>query len=210
MDYLFNKYYNDIKLSDCILFRGMKNIGDNEINNNFMDIFYKMTKAYEYKIKNKEILNKIDEEFTFNNYISTTFNIHTALNFINMYSGKNSIFLILHIKKEHNVPGIYLSDLFFNSVNNEKKIEKKIINTYENESEILLNRKFRIKILKIKNIIINKDSKYYSIKSLYKDSKKNTNNNSKKIKIVYAESCQYNLPENFIPKNNFQYFCTKL
>lgn len=202
MDYLFNKYYNDIKLSDCILFRGMKNIGDNEINNNFMDIFYKMTKAYEYKIKNKEILNKIDEEFTFN--------IHTALNFINMYSGKNSIFLILHIKKEHNVPGIYLSDLFFNSVNNEKKIEKKIINTYENESEILLNRKFRIKILKIKNIIINKDSKYYSIKSLYKDSKKNTNNNSKKIKIVYAESCQYNLPENFIPKNNFQYFCTKL
>ena len=56
-----------------------------------------------------------------------------------------------------------LSDLFFDSINNEKNIEKKIININENESEILLNRKFTMKILNIKNIIINKSNKHYEL-----------------------------------------------
>jgi hypothetical protein len=216
IDYIFNKYYNDIKLSECILFRGMNNISDNDINNNFSNIFRKMTQNYEYKIKNKEILNKIDEEYTFDNFVSSTFNIKTALNFINSYDKKSiGLFIILHIKKEHNIPGIYLSNIFFNNINNiANNIEEKIINKKDSESEILLNRGLTIKILKIKNISFknkNKD-KIYSIKDLYENNKKINNNinNFKKIKIIYAESCPYNLPENFTPINNFKYLCKRL
>jgi len=212
IDYIFNKYYNYIKLSECILFRGMDNINDNKIYNNFEDIFNKMISRYQYKIKNNKKLNKTDEEFTFNNYISTTFNINASISFLDMYSnGASSIFLILHIKKEHNIPGIYLSDLFFDSINNEKNIGKKITDIKDYESEILLNRKITIKILKIKNIV-KKNLRYksYSIKNLYKDSENDKKSQSNKIKIVYAESCPYTLPEKFIPKNNFKYLCTRL
>ena len=166
-----------------------------------------MTQNYEYKIKNKQILNKIDEEYTFDNFISSTFNIKTALNFL----GNPGTFFIINIKKEHNVPGLFLSNLFFNDINN--NIEKKIIDIRDTESEILINRNLTIKILKIKNIIknINKTS-FYSIKNLYKTDKTDKTEEiiKKKIKIIYAESCPYILPEKFIPVNNFKYLCKKL
>jgi len=208
IDYIFSKYYNDLKLSDCILFRGMHNINDNDNNNNFLEIFQKMTKNYEYKIKNKQIVNKIDEEYTFNNFMSSTFNIKTALNFL----GNPGIFFIINIKKEHNVPGLFLSNLFFSDINN-NNIEKKIIDMKDTESEILINRNLTIKILKIKNIIKNiKKTSFYSIKNLYETDKINKTKEifKKKIKIIYAESCPYILPEKFIPDNNFKYLCREL
>jgi hypothetical protein len=184
----------------------MYNINDNDNNNNFLKIFQKMTQNYEYKIKNKQIVNKIDEEYTFNNFISSTFNIKTALKFL----GNSGIFFIINIKKEHNVPGLFLSNLFFYDINNNNNIEKKIINMKDTESEILINRNLTIKILKIKNIIKNiKETSFYSIKNLYKTDK-TEGIIKKKIKIIYAESCPYILPEKFIPDNNFKYLCREL
>ena len=186
----------------------MHNINDNDNNNNFLEIFQKMTQNYEYKIKNKQIVNKIDEEYTFNNFMSSTFNIKTALNFL----GNPGIFFIINIKKEHNVPGLFLSNLFFLDIIPDTNIEKKIIDITDTESEILIHRNLTIKILKIKNI---KEPSFYSIKNLYKtDNTDKTDKahktNKKKIKIIYAESCPYILPEKFIPDNNFKYLCREL
>jgi len=204
IDYIFNNYYSELQLSDCILFRGMKN--DNNITNS-PDVFYKMTKSYEYKIKKNEILNKIDEEFIFDNYVSTSFNIKSSLDFINDYH--NNILLILNIKKEHKVPGLFLSNHFFhNNLNNLNNIEKKIVEHNESEFEILINRNFKIKILKIKNIKIN-HTNYSSIKDIY-DNKINNNIKYRKIKLVFAESCPYIIPDSFVPKNKFKYLCYRL
>jgi hypothetical protein len=211
IDYIFNNYYNDIELSDCILFRGM-NINNNNIINSH-DIFYEMTQTHEYKIKKNEIPNKIDEEFTFDNYISTSFNIKTALSFIKRYSN-NNILLILNIKKEHKIPGLFLSNRFFyNSLNNlNKNIEKKIVEHDESEFEILINRNFKIKILKIKNIKINNKKIYHSIQDIYKNNNDKINDNTKfrKIKLIFAESCPYIFPNSFVPQNKFQYLCYRL
>lgn len=209
IDYIFNNYYNDLELSDCILFRGMDNTDNNTINSH--TIFHKMTKTYEYKIKKNEILNKIDEEFTFDNYISTSFNVKTALNFT--YYSNNAIFLILNIKKEHKIPGLFLSNRFFyNHLNNlNNNIEKKIVEHHESEFEILINRNLKIKILKIKTIKIN-NKEYYSIHDIYKNNngKINDNTKSRKIKLIFAESCPYIFPDSFVPQNKFQYLCYKL
>ena len=198
-------------MSDCILFRGM-NINNNNIINSH-DIFYEMTQTHEYKIKKNEILNKIDEEFTFDNYISTSFNIKTALSFIKRYSN-NNILLILNIKKEHKIPGLFLSNRFFyNSLNNlNKNIEKKIVEHDESEFEILINRNFKIKILKIKNIKINNKKIYHSIQDIYKNNNDKINDNTKfrKIKLIFAESCPYIFPNSFVPQNKFQYLCYRL
>jgi hypothetical protein len=171
-----------------------------------------MTKSYEYKIKNKKILNKEDEEFTFDNYISSTFNINTALNFTNYLN--SNIFIILNIKKEHNVPGLYLSKIFFNDINNINNIGNKIIKNIDSEAEVLLHRNLKIKILKIKNINIKKpayNSKSYSIKELYETNKKKVDIKKQiQIKLIYAESCPYSLPNVFIPENKFKYLCKML
>ena len=64
----------------------------------------KQSQSNKYKFNLDE-----NNEFVFDNYTSTTFNIKTALNFA------SNVLLVLNIKKEHNIPGIYLSDLFFDT-----------------------------------------------------------------------------------------------
>jgi hypothetical protein len=184
--------------------------------NTFDNMLKKMTSSYEYKINNKLIIDDNDKEFTFDNYISTTFNIKTAYNFTSYQNLNNKMILILNIKKEHNIPGIYLSDLFFSNSFNYSKIEKSVTSIKDYEFEILLNRNFKIKILNIKNIELEKyKSKIFSINNLYdtKKTKKNINANKPimiKYKIIYAESCPYVFPEKFVPLKSYKYLVKKL
>ena len=208
IDYLFTKYYNEVILSDCIVFRGMTN--EDLLSNkskskvNFNDLFYQMKK--QSSLSNKYKLN-LDEnnEFVFDNYISTTFNMKTALNFA------SNILLVLNIKKEHNIPGIYLSDLFFRNINNKKDLNN-FFKIYDHEFEILLHRNLKIKIKKVKTVKI--DTGYYfssSINELYKkESKDKKENNTRTIKIVFAESCPFEIPSEFKIENNYKYICKSL
>lgn len=210
IDYLFTKYYNDIVLSDCIVFRGMSDI--ELLNNykskskskskiNFNNLFSKM--VIQQSLSDKHKLN-LDEnnEFVFNNYTSTTFNIKTALNFA------SNILLVLNIKKEHNIPGIYLSNLFFGNINSQKNLNNFFkINDFE--FEILLHRNLKIKIKKVKTVKIDKG--YYfssSINELYKKDKKE--NNIETIKLVFAESCPFEIPPEFQIQNDYKYICKSL
>jgi hypothetical protein len=204
LDYLFVKNYNDIILSDCIVFRGMN---DNELimnksKINFNNIFNKMI-LQQSLVNIKKLAFDKNNEFIFDNYVSTTFNMNTALNF------NGNIFLIINIKKEHNVPGFFISDLFFRNINNQKNLNNFLkINEYE--FEILIHRNFKIKIKEIK--IIEIENKYYfksSINNLY--SKKDKKNDTKKIKkLIFAESCPFEIPEDFVVQNDFKYICTKV
>ena len=208
IDYLFTKYYNDLVLSDCILFRGMSN--EESLSNkpkskiNFNNLFHKMQIHQSSLDKNKLNLNE-NNEFIFDNYISTTFNIKTALNFA------SNILLVLNIKKEHNIPGIYLSDLFFRNINNKKDLNN-FFKIYDHEFEILLHRNLKIKIKKVKTAKI--DSGYYfssSINELYKKESKDTKENTTRtIKIVFAESCPFEIPQEFQIQNDYKYICKSL
>lgn len=84
IDYLFTKYYNNLVLSDCIFFRGMNDTELPQLNSNsktsFENTFYNMTTKQSQSNKYKFNLNE-NNEFVFDNYISTTFNIESALNF---------------------------------------------------------------------------------------------------------------------------------
>ena len=150
IDALFTIYNKYLLLNDCILFRRMYDFNNNSNNNynndDFLKIFYKMIKNYEYKIKNKIKLNKVDQEITFDNYVSTTFNIQIAKDFSiinrrnNNKNNSNNIFLILNIKKKHKIPGIYLSSIFFNHINNNinnNELHNKFFNRIDYESEVL-------------------------------------------------------------------------
>lgn len=208
IDYLFTKYYNDLVLSDCILFRGMSNeelLPNKPISKlNFNELFYKMRIQKSISNTNKLNLNE-NNDFLFDNYISTTFNIKTALNFA------SNILLVLNIKKEHNIPGIYLSNLFFSNINSQKNLNN-FFKTHDYEFEILLHRNFTIKIKKIKTIKIDKGYYFYSsINDIYKKEKKEkTNNNIETIKIVFAESCPFEIPQEFQIQNDYKYICTSL
>jgi hypothetical protein len=208
IDYLFTKYYNELILSDCILFRGMSN--EELLSNkqkskvNFNDLFYKMRTQKSVSNTNKLELDE-NNEFLFDNYISTTFNIKTGLNFA------SNILLVLNIKKEHNIPGIYLSNLFFSNINSQKNLNN-FFKTHDYEFEILLHRNFKIKIKKVKTIKI--DRGYYfssSINELYKKDKKDKKeNNTETIKIVFAESCPFEIPPEFQIENDYKYICKSL
>ena len=206
IDYLFTKYYNNLILSDCILFRGMSDTELPKLNSNsktsFQNTFYNMTTKQSQSNKYKFNLDE-NNEFVFDNYTSTTFNIKTALNFA------SNVLLVLNIKKEHNIPGIYLSDLFFDNINNKTNLNN-FFKIHDTEFEILLHRNLKIKIKKVKNVKI--DKKYIfneSINSLY-NKDKDTKNKIYTIKLVFAESCPFEMPQKFTLENDYKYICSRL
>ena len=92
LDYLFVKNYNDIILSDCIVFKGLN---DNELimnksKINFNNIFNKMI-SQKSLVNIKKLVFDKNNEFIFDNYVSTTFNMNSALNFT------GNIFLVINI-----------------------------------------------------------------------------------------------------------------
>jgi hypothetical protein len=217
IDYIFTKYYKYLKLSDCILFRTMGKYSFNNENKDFNSLLSKMITQNKFKNKYKNIkknLYKKNGEFIFNNYVSTTFNLklfNLHQDFLNHDKKFNPehIYLILKIKKEHNVPGIYIPQRFFENVNNKLKLDS-LVNYNDYESEILLNRNLKIKILKIKTIKINNKFINYSIKNFYKHKLNNKKIPMTTIKIIYAESCPYIFPEKFVPINNYKYYCKEI
>lgn len=216
IDYIFTKYYKYLKLPDCILFRTMGKYTWNNENKDFNKLLGKMMSQNKFKNKYKNIKKKLykkNEEFIFNNYVSTTFNLklfNLHQDFLNHNKKFNPehLYLILNIKKKHNVPGIYIPQTLFENVNYKLGLDS-LVNYNDYESEILLNRNLKIKILKIKTIKINNKFTNYSIKNLYKH-KLNNKVPSTTIKIIYAESCPYIFPEKFVPINNYKYYCKEL
>jgi hypothetical protein len=204
IDYLFTKYYNNMILSDCIVFRGMSNIElpKNKLNINFNKIFTKMKSQQSVINEHNLILDK-NSEFIFDNYVSTTFNINTALNFA------DSVLFVINIKKEHNIPGIFISQLFFSNIEDKKNLNNFFkVNDYE--FEILIHRNFKIKIKEIKILELEKD--YYfssSINNLY--AKRHKSKDLKKsLKLIFAESCPFEIPGEFVVQNDFKYMCTRV
>ena len=191
-------------LDDCILFRGMnenEKIHDNLDKKTNMKIFSNLANSI---IKNKIFKNN-EDEILFKNYSSFSINPFIPLYFMNKYNNSTSYFLILKIKKEHNIPGFFLSNIFFN--NNINFASYNLID-YD-EFEILISRNLKIKILKIKNIKINKDKKkFLSIKNIYNlDYLKTIKTTHKNIKIIYAESLPFEFP-NIPDFNGYKYLCS--
>lgn len=191
---------NFCKLSDCILFRGMKkDIPQNDLNNkDDYNIFKKLT----YISNNKSIFNNDNnsKEVLFKNYLSFSINPLIASSFAKPYlKNQKGFYLILNIKKEHNIPGFFLSDKFF------KHIKKNITyNSIENdEMEILISRNLKIKILKIKKFKLNSEEENFrkSIKNIYSNEKHN-----KYIKIIFAESMPFEYPPQFNIEG-YKYLC---
>ena len=165
-----------------------------------MEIFTNLTYS---KIKNKVFKNN-ENEILFKNYSSFSLNPFIPLNFINKYNKNISYYLILQIKKEHNIPGFFLSDIYSNKLNNFSSYN---LQDYD-EFEILISRNLKIKILKIKEIKIknNKIQKNLSIKNVYKSKNSESKIIDKKIKIIYAETLPFEYPKepNF---DGYKYLC---
>jgi hypothetical protein len=201
IDYVFTK--KEFKLSDCILFRGIhsSSYSKNTSNNDYA-IFEKLISSSTTNIQFNS------EEILFKNYSSFSLNPLVSINFSGTYN-KNSVsyILILNIKKEHNVPGIFLSNIFFN-INTPYKYN----NIKGDEMEILISRNLKIKILKIKIIEnkINKDTSfsYKSLKEIYKEDNKKENlvNKKKIIKIIFAESLPFEYPGE-LNLDGYKYLC---
>jgi len=205
IDFLYKTFYKNILLDDCILFRGMHNNQTQKGINKFL---------YDFYDKNINKVNfKKGTNFVFDNYISTSLNIKAPLSgFFSGYKSEN-IILVIKIKKEHNVPGLYLPDSFFNeSVIEKDKLKKNFYKRYEHEFEILLNRNFTIKINNIKKVNINKYINISKINNIYskKNNKKDDKKHKKVLTIVFAESCPYTLPEQFVLNNDYKYICGSL
>ena len=180
LDNIFTKDF--CKLSDCILFRGFSIHNNEKMKINNVDdkkLFYYLEK---HKTPNISFNNK--DDFLFKNYSSFSFNPFIPLNFIN--NRHTSYYFILNIKKEHNIPGIFLSDIFFSKYNNINGYNKII----GDEIEIMISRNLHIKILKITKLKI-KHNQYKSIENIYTNIKPI----DKYIKIIYAESLPFEIPD---------------
>ena len=179
---------NNFELDDCILFRGYST---NKSKKKYEKNSY-LSQEY-----NNFFLNK-DKECLIKTYSSFTFNPKVALNFIR----ECGYLLILRINKKDNIPGLFLSNKFFNkdfnTIDNYNKI------TYD-EMEVLICRNLNIKILHKKEITINSNTSRQSINDIYKEDTKSINN--EKIKIIYAESLPFTKPEKFNPSNDYKYIC---
>lgn len=186
-DYIKN-YINNINnidkiidnnyLKDIILFRGTTSNNNiiNNINDSKMKSFFKLTDFP----NEKKILFKKNKIIKFDSFLSCSLSPYIAINFT------NDLFYVIRIKEKHKIPAIFLSSIFF-----KQNID---FNKYENynyeEFEILLARNCKFMIKDIKYIYVKKTIK--KISNLYKGKKY-----IKKIKVVYLESVDYIVPEEF-------------
>lgn len=97
---------------------------------------------YTTQFYNDLIFNK-ETDITMKNYNSFTFNPYIALQFIR----ENGYLLVLKIKKEDKVPGIFLTNSLFSNNPNFNNYSK---NKYD-EMEVLISRNLKIKIIKKRN-----------------------------------------------------------
>jgi hypothetical protein len=135
------------------------------------------------------IFNK-EKQVIMKNFNSFTFNPYVALKFVK----ENGYLLVLKIRKENKVPGIFLSNILWNNKPTFNNYSKK---KYE-EMEVLISRNLKIKILKKKEIQVSNDI----IKSINDIYNKNMNYSYNKIKIIYAETLPFEKPLDFNPDGN--------
>jgi hypothetical protein len=197
LDNILNKDF--CKLSDCILFRGISSeLNLNSLTNIDDTKLYNL--LHDYQKKSKITFNNKDD-YLFKNYSSFSFNPNMALKFLQKTSKFKSYFLILNIKKEHNIPGFFLSDLFFfANKNNDINITKYNSINYD-EIEILISRNLHIKILKITKLKF-KDNIFSSIKNIYNDNL----DKEYSIDIIYAESLPFEQPPE-LNIEGYKYLC---
>lgn len=189
---------NNKPLPNCILFRGFKNFISDNINNNF-------TKLTHFKYE--PIIFKKNKIITFDSFQSYSFNPLVSKNFLDLYStSKNfeNIFFIVRIKSSHNIPAIFLSNIYFN-----KNIKFNNFHKLNNEEfEIVISRNVQFKILSIKKININKlhSTGITKINNIYNDKI----NNIIPIKIILLESLPFIKPEPFNILSNTKYVCSNV
>ena len=195
-------------LDDCVLFRGINenNYVKKDINQlTDIQMFFTLSSN---KIKNKVFKNN-ENEILFKNYSSFSLNPYIPLNFINKNIDNSiSYYLILRIKKEHNIPGFFLSNIFNNNLNNLNNFSSYNSIDYD-EFEILISRDLKIKILKVKNIKKNNIvQKNLSIKKTYELKNLKSNKiNYHKIKIIYAETLPFEYPSRQY-FDGYKYLCS--
>jgi hypothetical protein len=200
IDFLYKTFYKNILLDDCILFCTMNNNQTEKGINKFLYNFYD---------NNHNINFKKGSNFVFDNYVSTLLNIKAPLY---RFSSGEIIILVIKIKKEHNVPGLFLPNSFsYNSIIEKDNLKKTFYKSYESAFEILINRNFTIKINNIKKVNFKKNNNIFKINNIYskKDDKKDDKKNDV-LTIVFAESCPYTLPEQFVLNNDYKYICGTL
>ena len=147
---------------------------------------------------------KKNDIIKFDNFVSTTFDPTISLIFAGKFEKEkgNSTLLIIRVKKDHNIPAVFISNIFDNNPNNEQfKFNWK--HTTSEEYEILLSRNVEFIIKNIK-IIQDKDKKTSSLSDLY-----NKHKYSKYIKLVFLESLPFKIPEPFEPEHKYKYVCVK-
>ena len=198
---------NNKTLDDTILFRGLiipkrRKIDKNE------NLFAQLSTNFIYNNINYKKNNVIK----FDNFLSTTFNLNIALDFTYIpidsagklikkaQNNNETILLIIRIKKEHEIPSVFCSNIFFNNINNKSFIREWKYKIYD-EFEVLLSRNTEFKITNIK-VIHNKVKKGLSISNVY--DKLKTDNY---IKLVFLESLPFQRPEPFEPKKKYKYVC---
>ena len=115
--------------------------------------------------------------FTENNFMSTSMNMNVAYRFSKSFqiydTNTTNIILKIDIKKSDSIPFIFLSDIFWNIIKNNKNIKK--INNWNkttfDEFEILLPRGVEFKIVKVEDVKVIQSiqgfNKYYNKKNNY-------------------------------------------
>jgi hypothetical protein len=194
----------DFLLSRCVLFRGFSSSNRNVTKKTSTNIFQNLQGSYEV---NKNFF-KENQSVLFKNYSSFSFDPKISLNFIGSNGG---YLLILNIKREHNIPGFFLSNIFFSDTITNKDINNYAKNRGE-EMEVLICRNLRIVIKRIVKADSQSQTSGRSINNIYNDQKKNIS--KKKISIIYAETLPFVFPSEFLPQTNqrnkfssFQYMC---
>ena len=191
-------------LSSCVLFRGFSLSNRNNTKKTLTNIFQNLQGSYEV---NKNFF-KDNQPVLFKNYSSFSFDPKIALNFI---SSNGGYLLILNIKREHNIPGFFLSNIFFSDTITNQNIDDFAKNRGE-EMEVLICRNLRIVVKRIVRADSQSQKFGRSINNIYNDEKKNIS--KKKISIIYAETLPFVFPPEFVPKtdqpnkfSSFQYMC---
>ncbi len=204
---LDNSFYKMNNLEDIVLYRGLhkthntiknKNNKNKSEESKLYEKFHELSKV-EY---DKDIDYKKGELVKNNAYLSTSLNPLIALGFSHSW-GKESLKTIIkmNIKKEHNVPFIFLTDKMFSYYRTSESIKKILKNwnkTLHDEFEILLPRNFEFKVISKKIMKIRKRIEGFN--SIFDKEK------YEKVLVYEVESLPYQIPD----KVTSDYFIQKI
>lgn len=207
IDNIFNKMNY---LPSITLYRGIKIskksdkerlLNNLELNNSsdyLNNILLNYLLSLHFTEKNKT--NYKQKTFTEKSYLSTSLNPSVAYSFSSSFgsiqNNFDKIIFKIEINKNDKIPFIFLSDVFWNFINNNKNY-KKINNwnkTEYDEFEILLPRNIEFEVVKIEDQIIYNLPKGF--KNVFQKNKKE-NKTKNIIKVITIKPKKYKKPEQF-------------